>query len=229
MLDEAINSHLPEPKITPSSIDERSFIDPPLSPPPKAHYPSTMTPQVRPRLVSQLTRHTLPTSSLSYASVAPRRSFSETIPHAESSKAAQRRSLSGASFPDLDPTTGLPLSFSGEEDPEARTLHLQRTITDLLKSPSASYLPSVSVPTMSMPALPSIPKFGLPSLTMQRTDSRRSISTSASQNDWNWTGWWGGNKSKVDRQLTEDDQADTVEEEQDKHRRKCELTSPCKC
>jgi triacylglycerol lipase len=80
----------------------------------------------------------------------------------------------------------------------------------------------MSLPRVSIPSLP-----GRSSLDMSRSSSARSISTSAPQADWGtWaSGLWGGSKGKMDNLMSEDDQAETVEEEQEKLRRKCELTS----
>ena len=208
MLEEAIDTALPPA----SSIT-------PISPLPQAHYSgSSMSHNVRPRLLSQITRSTLPTSSLVYAQQ----------PHAETSAAARRRA-SEMAFPDLDPMTGLPPDMgsvdggSGNGNCKGNGLQLQRTITGLLKSPTqmspGMTFPSVGLP--KMPALPSMPGIGT---GMSRQGSTRSMSSSSAQSDWGW-GWWGGNKSKVDRMMSEEDQGETVEEEQEKHKRKCTLFS----
>lgn len=251
-----MHDELPPPSIS-SSVDS-SYT--PISPPPRAHYPSA--PRVNaPRLLSQLTRSTLPISSLSYASASspsPRQRVSSWMGLApppsepddlgESSTAWMKglptTRLDLDAFPDLDPTTGLPFSGSGAGresfDSDAPSLHLQRTITDLLSAPTAetptsttsggkTYLPSLpplpslsslsaSLPRVSLPSRPSM------SLDLRRTDSSRSLSTTAQQNDWSsWTsGWWGSHKSKVDELMSEEDQAETVEEEKAKLRSKCE-------
>jgi triacylglycerol lipase len=62
LIDEAISSPLSTLSIE-SAFDHTS----PISPLPQAHYPSSMTGLGRPRLVSQLTRSTMPTASLAYA------------------------------------------------------------------------------------------------------------------------------------------------------------------
>ena len=214
MLEEAIDTTLPSGEdITP------------ISPLPQAHYPSTMSSTLRPRILSQITRSTMPTASLTYAEPL---SMSTEYPHAESSAAARRRAMS---FPDLDPMTGLPLDSDSERGvngngmrQSANGLQLQRTITGLLKSPTQTIvpgmgLPSMGLPKMQMPALPSLPGW---------QGGQRSMSTSSAnsaQGDWGW-GWWNGNKSKVDRMMSDEDQAETVEEEQEKHKRKCTSKPP---
>lgn len=162
-IEEAISSPLD------TSIDE-SVDHTPIPLPERVHYPTM--PPIRPRLVSQLTRSTLPTATLTHAT-----------PHAESSAMARRRS-----FPDLDPVTGLP--------PER--FELQRTITDVLRSP-------VAAGSTGLGSVASVANF----------------STSASD----WWGWWG-NKGKVDRMMSEEDQAPTVEEEREQIRRKCRSHIP---
>jgi hypothetical protein len=146
--------------------------------------------------------------------------------------------------------TGLPLMPAGESsnlaggngdsDIERRAaqngqngLQLQRTITGLLKSPTQS-MPSAPSPFSGvglpkMPALPSM-SISMPGLGWQKQEptqsagpSRRSMSTSSAQNDWGW-GWWSGNKGKVDQMMSEEDQADTVDEEREKLKRKCRST-----
>ena len=218
----------------------------------------------RPRLLSQISRSTLPTSSLTYAQareMQPSGSRGDfKYPYAESSAAAARRRVSlsassaGVGFPDLDPMTGLPLMPAGEasnlaggdgdQDIERRAaqngqngqngLQLQRTITGLLKSPTQS-MPSVPSPFSGvglpkMPALPSM-SISMPGLGWQKQEpsqsssmSRRSMSTSSAQNDW---GWGSGNKGKVDQMMSEEDQADTVDEEREKLKRKCRSDLSC--
>ena len=95
--------------------------------PPQAHYPSSMTGLGRPRLVSQLTRSTLPTASLAYASDGARVSSTDIPNQGESSKHRRNVSATIDAYPDLNPATGLPVGAE-EEDPR---LHLQRTITGL--------------------------------------------------------------------------------------------------
>lgn len=253
MLEEAIDTSLPPA----SSIT-------PISPLPRAHYPSTMSASAfRPRLLSQISRSTLPTSSLTYAQARDMQSGGSGgdmgYPYAESSAAAARRRVSlsasaaGMGFPDLDPMTGLPLMPAGEAsnlpggngDPDIELraaqngqngLQLQRTITGLLKSPTQS-MPSVPSPFSGvglpkMPALPSM-SISMPGLGWQKQESaqsssmsRRSMSTSSAQNDWGW-GWWSGNKGKVDQMMSEEDQADTVDEEREKLKRKCRSDLSC--
>lgn len=214
----------------------------PIAPLPRAHYPSSMSSTLRPRLLTQISRSTLPLSSMTYAQAtespaAYRSPYTYPYPHAESSAAARRRaSPSGVGFPDLDPTTGLPLTLNGAEGgvaggesagegvgTGANGLQLQRTITGLLKSPTQS-IPSVPFPTLGIPKMPSLPTLpNMPNVPGISTNwqSRRSMSTSSAQSDWGW-GWWNGNKSKVDRMMSEEDRADTVSEEQEKLKRKCE-------
>lgn len=206
LMEEALNTPLSPPTIT-SSLDttfDRSSL---ISAPPKAHQPPLLRPH-QPRLLSGLARSTLPSSSLTYASAFEARHNRSTthLPQNQlgESSTAWKRSLSSisldyGSYPDLDPATGLPLETGDiSTSPENRSLHLQRTITGLL---SGSTRQSSNQP-----------------------GSRRSLSTSASQEDWaSWaTSFWSGNKGKVDTTLSEEDRADTVEEEREKHRRKCE-------
>ena len=229
-LEEALSTPLTPASISSSidsSFDRRSTIPRP----PQAHQPPSLRP-FQPRLVSQLTRSTLPTASLTYASArtsGERRSASHTgtPQQGESStvwKRAEPITLESDPFPDLDPGTGLPIDITRRESnaSDAPSLHLQRTITGLLSAPtrsgttSTSILLSFSLPKVSLPSKPSL-DFG-------RTGPRRSISSSATNEDWaSWAStWWGGNKGKVDATLTKEDQADTIEEEQEKHRIKCE-------
>lgn len=223
-----------------------------ISPPARAHHPTHIHPQnqTQPRLLTQLARSTLPTAGLSRITsggspTTKRRSASHSgLPRPGEASSSRNRTtptvpLSDSVFPDLDPTTGLPIIVSGGLDNKdgAQSLHLQRTITDLLQagspktSPAFSYLPSMpSLP--SLPKLPglsnmsvSLPRVGLPlrsSLDLSRTPSRRSISSTATNEDWSsWaTGWWYGNKGKMDQMMDEEDRASTVEEEAEKHRRK---------
>lgn len=251
-----------------SSFGQRS----PIPRPPLAHHTSSYE-NMQPRILSQLARSTLPTASLTYASARSpsyraqvdgiRRSTyaaGDQHPegHAESSKhgAALRRvsspmQLDNDPFPDLDPTTGLPIgpAMPLRRDSDAPSLHLQRTITGLLETPkrapsdppntSNAYLPSmfnlkVGMPTMpslpnipSLPNMPSIPSIpNLPGFNRSQNatpDSRRNFSTTSQNDDWlsGVTGWWGGNKKKVDATLSEEDQAETVEEEKENIQRKC--------
>ncbi|KAI9632469.1 Alpha/Beta hydrolase protein [Dioszegia hungarica] len=224
-----MSSPLPPPVVA------STFSSSSIPTPPQAHYPSSMTGLGRPRLVSQLTRSTLPTASLAYAPDGTRL-VSTTEPPKRGESSTHRRSPSALiddPYPDLDPSTGLPLgSETLEADPR---LHLQRTITGILDEPVApagitGYLPSM--PSLAMPNLSSLsmslPRVSIPSLPgrssldMSRSSSARSLSTSAPQADWGtWaSGLWGGNKGKMDNLMSEDDQADTVEEEQEKLRRK---------
>lgn len=201
-----------------SSFDRSS----PISRPPEAHQATAMRPRP-PRLLSQLTRSTLPASTSKYANIQRSVTHSGLSPAGESSRqwrTSPTTALCDDPFPDLDPTTGLPLTRRNSTDSDAPSLHLQRTITDLLQSPvkePSSYLPfNFAMPRVQLP--------GRPSLDLKRTDTPRSMSTSESQQDWSsWaTSWWSGNKGRMDKMMSEEDQADTVEEEVEKHRRKCE-------
>ncbi|OXG46103.1 triacylglycerol lipase [Cryptococcus neoformans] len=236
LIDEAIHT-----SISPTSLSsslESSFdrtCPSPIPEPPRVHYPPSLRPR-HPRLLSQLARSTLPTASVSRPSLersqhGRRWSVSESmvIGSGEGSSSWQRSvattALSDEPFPDLDPTTGLPLELSshrrGSTSSDAPSLHLQRTITELLSSPTAKSAgePSVtnimpnfnfSLPRVSFPSKPSL-DFG-----------KRNFSTSSSQDDWgSWaSGWWSGNKGKVDEMMSEEDKADTVEEEKEKLRKK---------
>ena len=225
-IEEALATPLPPPT---ASVSLRSpFERPsPIPLPPKAHHPSFTQP---PRLLSQLTRSTLPTAGLSYASsdhAGPsRRAVSHAgLPQLGESSTVWQRGFAGStyddSFPDLDPETGLPVDLQqrrGSVDSEVPSLHLQRTITDLLASPPkssgdlASYIPKIQLPSL-----------GLPTRLSTDANSRRSFSSSADAQEWYWpSGWWGRNKVKVDRLVAEEDQADTVEEEKEGIQRKCE-------
>lgn len=237
LIEEAIHT-----SISPTSLSsslESSFdrtCPSPIPEPPRVHYPPSLRPR-HPRLLSQLARSTLPTASVSRPSLerpqhGRRWSVSESmvIGSGEGSSSWQRSvattALSDEPFPDLDPTTGLPLELSshrrGSTSSDAPSLHLQRTITELLSSPTAKSAgePSVtnimpnfnfSLPRVSFPSKPSL-DFG-----------KRNFSTSSSQDDWgSWaSGWWSGNKGKVDEMMSEEDKADTVEEEKEKLRKKC--------
>lgn len=221
LLQEALDTPISS---TPSSIDS-AFEGPSISPLPRAAQPPILQSMNHPRLVSQLTRATLPISSLTYVSTSNGRnvrSASHTgLPQLGESSTAWRKSMTiDDTFPDLDPATGLPLdsprrsmdSFTST----APSLHLQRTITSLLDPPQEE---SSSFPTLS--SLGGM----IPKLSGGRP---RSFSTSAAQGDWtSWaTGWWGsGNKKKVDRMMSDEDKAETVEEEKDKLRKKCMFLS----
>ncbi len=235
LLEEALNTPLSPPSIS-SSLDS-SFERPSLiSPPPKAHQPDALRPH-HPRLLSSLARSTLPTAGLSYATDEglPRGRKTHDAPRLGESSTSWKHpsstSLYDGPFPDLDPATGLPLERTPDSlDPTARSrsLYLQRTITGILATPSQpaeehGIVPYLSNLTSALPHV-SLPGSRLSSESL-RTGSRRNLSTSAPQEDWtSWaTGWWG-NKKKVDRTLSEEDQADTVEEEREKHRRKCRQT-----
>ena len=221
----AIEDALNTPMSLSSSVDS-SYEPSPIPRPPQAHQPTPLRP-MRPRLLSQLTRSTMPTASLTYAAAgSPRRRVSSDRPmpgQGESSTAWMSASPVEAedSFPDLDPDTRMPVRSDS-----APSLHLQRTITDLLASPSSSsssYLP-FNLPKVGLPSLPNLP--GLPARSsLDGVGSRRNISSTSTNDDWgSWaTGWWSGHKSKVDATLAKEDQADTVEEEKEKHRRKCEF------
>ncbi|WOO78979.1 Lipase 2 [Vanrija pseudolonga] len=293
MLSDALGSSLdlPTPASSPSKGDLSSpdlrhstssnpspSLDP-ISPPPRAHHaphpPQHLRPALRPRLVSQLTRATLPTASLTYASAEdtpPRhqqRSVSYHVGQSSSSNQRQRsvsfttatgtfttgalsssptgerlsnRDLIAASiehaFPDLDPTTGLPLDQSPSRrrrrssvmsDASLPSLHIQRTITDLNRQPTSPTLerPGPSFPLMGGLALPKLPPLP-PILKGSRSSGeisgqKRDLSTTASSSiDWtSWKpGWWNKNKDQVDPMLSEEDQAGTVAEEQKKHQLK---------
>lgn len=251
----AIEEALATPISLSSSVDSSyQPLRSPISRPPQAHQAPPMRP-IRPRLLSGLTRSTLPTASLTYASAGPRRrGASEGTPSQGESSTAWRSSSPvemDQPFPDLDPETGMPTGAGRRGS--SPSLHLQRTITGLLTAPSAETsssllpfnLPSVpnmsntlsmpSMPSMSnlpsmpnLPGIPSMARFGMPSLpgrpSIERSGSQRNFSSTASTDDWgSWaSGWWSGNKKKVDATLAEEDRADTIEEEQEKHRRKCE-------
>ncbi|OCF74844.1 triacylglycerol lipase [Kwoniella mangroviensis CBS 8886] len=236
MLDEALHTSLSPPRSPaslPSSVD--STFDGKLSmiaEPPLAHHHAPVRPHAPPRLLSQLTRSTLPTSSLTYEYQNRQRNASGSIPReGESSTAWQRSSPTTAicdePFPDLDPTTGLPINQSrhrrDSSSSDAPSLHLQRTITGLLNtSPRKSSESNSLIP--SMPSLPnlnlSLPRVSLPSAPS--LDFKRNLSTNGTQEDWSsWaTGWWSGNKGRVDEMMSEEDRADTVEEEKEKLRKK---------
>ncbi|WWC68777.1 uncharacterized protein I206_102712 [Kwoniella pini CBS 10737] len=236
MLDEALNTSISpphSPESLPSSVD--STFDGKLSSlitePPLAHHHAPIRPAPS-RLLSHLTRSTLPTSSMTYGESQRENhrslSFGEKSSNeAGPSKAWQRSNATVAitdePFPDLDPTTGLPLNRRRRDSTssEAPSLHLQRTITGLLdaspnkKSTESSLLPSLSNINLSLPrvTLPSTPSLDF---------TKRGISTSGIQEDWSsWaSGWWSGNKGKMDEMMSEEDRAETVEEEQEKLRKK---------
>lgn len=242
----AVSTALEEALTTPlsSSIDS-TYASSPISLPPRAHYATPIRP-LPPRLLSQLARSTMPTAGLSYASAGKRRAVSEGDPSRGESSTAWRSASPvemDEPFPDLDPDSGLPQRRKDSTDSDAPSLHLQRTITDLLAAQpdkqNTSFLP-FSVPGLNLPSLPSMPSIpslpsmpNLPSINLpghsalDGTGAKRSISTTSPKDDWgSWaTGWWSGHKTKVDETLSKEDQADTVEEEQEKHRRKCELSS----
>lgn len=270
MLEEALNTPITH-GVHPSSIDSTHTPSPIphgiLSSPPLAHHPAAFPRPQRPQLVSQLTRLTLPVSSLSYATAAsdesndlysspqslrhpslsyqpelvapmsPRRRKASSSSHASSSTAWQ-------SFPDLDPTTGLPLSRSMQRSTstgdmqQGSSLHLQRTITSLLASPSkearpkaaSSYLPSLP----SMPALASL-SLGIPGRSTSdsgrpRTHRRQLSSSAPSEKDsttWGsslgnwWNGSGGGTKGSVQGMMSDEDVEATAEETQAKIKDKC--------
>ncbi|KAK8861419.1 hypothetical protein IAR55_002238 [Kwoniella newhampshirensis] len=242
MLDEALHDRISPPPIS-SSLESSSSFDAasPISHPVEAHHHVPIRPPA-PRLLSQLTRSTLPISSLDYASSeGPRRSHDRSVSRTdgsdrgESSTAWQRASpttaLSNAPFPDLDPTTGLPLDLSPSRRDSASStapsLHLQRTITGLLATSNAE-APSSGVGSYILPSLPSMPNinFAMPRVSLPSKSSldlgRRALSSTSSQADLtSWaSGWWGGNKGKVDEMMSEEDRAGTIEEEKEKLRRK---------
>nr|XP_018264559.1 triacylglycerol lipase [Kwoniella dejecticola CBS 10117]OBR86717.1 triacylglycerol lipase [Kwoniella dejecticola CBS 10117] len=240
MLDEALNTSISpphSPASLPSSVD--STFDGKASlitEPPLAHHHAPMRP-VPSRLLSQLTRSTLPISSLAYGDSQRQnhRSLSFGGVSAEAGPSTTRSWRSNATvaltdepFPDLDPTTGLPLNESrrrsGSTSSEAPSLHLQRTITGLLETPpkrkstESSLLPTIPVLSNINLSLPRVSLPSAPSLDF----AKRGMSTSGTQEDWSsWaSGWWNGNKGKVDEMMSEEDRADTVEEEQEKLRKK---------
>jgi triacylglycerol lipase len=219
-----------------SSHSPSPFTSSPIPLPERAHHPHPMRP-LPPRLLSSLARTTMPTAGLTYVSA---KSPQKRSSHGESSTAwlsASPAGLDDDPFPDLDPETGLPVDKWSASRADTPSLHLQRTITDLLatqpETASSSLLPftlpHVKLPTMptvpNLPSMPSLPT--LPSLpgrsTLSASGSKRGFSSTSGNDDWgNWaSGWWSGHKSKVDETLAEEDQAETVEEEQEKHRRKC--------
>lgn len=228
-LEEALTTPLSPVSIS-SSLGSSFDTSTPISRPPEAHYAAAVRPRP-PRLLSQLTRSTMPNSTSKYANTERRVTHTGLPLSGESSQrltSSPTTALCDDPFPDLDPTTGLPLgrTRSTDSNSKAPSLHLQRTISDLVQSPvqePSSYLPfNFAMPRVQLPALPGLP--GRSSLELKRTDTARSVSTSASQQDWSsWaSGWWSGNKGKVDKMLDEGDRADTVDEEIEKHRRKCE-------
>jgi triacylglycerol lipase len=223
-LEEAISTNL-SPVSPRLSLDSDFHSASPISPPPQAHHSAPLRPKPQ-RLLSQLTRATLPISTGQYASKDRRVTYGDYMSQGESSQAGRSKPTTATNddhFPDLDPTTGLPDALRrNSASSNAPSLHLQRTITDLQHSPakesSSSFLPfNIALPRVSIPGLSSGDN-GQPSGT-------RSIGTSAPQQDWSsWaTSWWSG-KSQMDSQLSKEDQADTVEEEAEKHRRKCSST-----
>ncbi|KAL7419640.1 lipase 2 [Cryptotrichosporon argae] len=185
------------------------------SPPPAAHH-ATLPTSGKPRLLAQLARATLPTASISYAH--PQRAVSSpSPPHSPHSPGRRsvdpgRTSMEAVGFPNLDPTTGLPMG-AGEYEPEdaGPSLHLQKTISDIARRASVSSLPRTSDDA----ARP------------DRRHARGFSSTAASQSqDWaSWaTSWFspssGASKKDMDRVLSEDDQASTAAEEKARIRTK---------
>ncbi|WRT65552.1 uncharacterized protein IL334_002497 [Kwoniella shivajii] len=244
MLEEALHTSISLPRSThsiSSSVDSNFDDHRPslISEPPLAHYHSPLRPNASPRLLSGLTRSTLPASSIIQAQTHRRNASNTGIPRegegASSTNMAWQRSLPSEAtindepFPDLDPTTGLPIHSRakrrGSTSSDAPSLHLQRTITGLLdapprKSSESSILPSMQMPNFSNLNL-SIPRVSLPSAPSFDT-MKRNLSSTSVQDDWsNWaSGWWSGNKGKVDEMMSEEDRADTVEEEKEKLRNK---------
>ncbi|OCF34680.1 triacylglycerol lipase [Kwoniella heveanensis BCC8398] len=247
MLDEALHTSLSPPSIS-SSLESSFERASPIPEPPLAHYHAPLRPHAPPRLLSQLTRSTLPISSFTYQDQdrqrhSKERSNSRTgIPREGESSSAWQRSrpttaICDEPFPDLDPTTGLPIDSRerrGSTASDAPSLHLQRTITGLLSTPTrksteSSLIPSLpslpnlnlSLPRVSLPSAPFLPRVSLPPAP-SLDFGRRSISSTAPQEDWStWaSGWWNGNKGKVDEMMSEEDRADTVEEEKEKLRKK---------
>jgi hypothetical protein len=120
--------------------------------------------------------------------------------HGESSTAwlsASPAGLDDDPFPDLDPETGLPVDKWSASRADTPSLHLQRTITDLLatqpETASSSLLPftlpHVKLPTMptvpNLPSMPSLPT--LPSLpgrsTLSASGSKRGFSSTSGNDD----------------------------------------------
>lgn len=231
-LEEALTTPLSPVSIS-SSLGSSFDTSTPISRPPEAHHATAVRPRP-PRLLSQLTRATMPNSTSKYANTERRVTYGGMPAGGEASqrlRSSPTTALCDDPFPDLDPTTGLPpaRTSSTDSDSNAPSLHLQRTISDLVQTPVQepnSYLPfNFSMPRVQLPTLPGLPGLsGRPSSELKRTDSARSVSTSATQQDWSsWaTNWWSGNKGRIDGMLEEGDRADTVEEEVEKHRRKCE-------
>jgi triacylglycerol lipase len=232
-IEEALSTPLPAPRLS----EDTHFHEPTIPRPPTSHSSTTHIRPHAPRLLSQLTRSTLPSASLTYAN--NHELFTQpSLYGSRSGSGSGSRGIEGSSygsrlvydepFPDLDPSTGLPLERRRSFDSAGPSRQLQRTITGLLDSPEP---PKSSLPFgMSMPSLPSLPLLGGGGVSsgsgssMSPTISnRRSFSTSSRDQDWSsWTGGWlGGGKKNVDRMMTDEDQADTVEEEVEKHRRKC--------
>ncbi|KAK4685601.1 triacylglycerol lipase, partial [Tremellales sp. Uapishka_1] len=215
-IEDAISTSISPP--SPTSLSH-------ISPLPQAHH-SSIPP---PRLLSQFTRTTQPTSYVSHARAASASHHPGFIPspssNGESSSSwlkSQPTTFPDDPFPDLDPSTGLPIDAPPPTRLETQgpSLKLQRTITDLLKTPTKeekSYFPSLSGLNLS---LPSLKAGGEPRRTA--SNSSRSFSTTTQADDWgSWaTGWWGGNKGKVDQMMSQEDQADTVEEEKANLKRK---------
>lgn len=232
-LEEALTTPLSPVSIS-SSLGSRSSFDTstPIPRPPEAHHATAVRPRP-PRLLSQLTRSTMPNSTSKYANTERRVTYGGMPVGGEASlrlRSSPTTALCDDTFPDLDPSTGLPPARTSSTDSSsnAPSLHLQRTISDLVQSPVQepnSYLPfNFSMPRVQLPTLPGLPGLsGRPSSELKRTDSARSVSTSAARQDWSsWaTNWWSGNKGRVDGMLEEGDRADTIEEEVEKHRRKC--------
>jgi triacylglycerol lipase len=180
MLEEALNTpitHTSRPSIDQSYYPSTQQTDHVLSSPPLAHHPAAFPRIQRPQLVSQLTRSTLPVSSLSYATasdslVSPRQPLFSYQPDVEALESPRKRTTSSSShassstarqsFPDLDPATGLPLSTamrrsSSTGGDSTTSLHLQRTITSLLASPQKETKPTaMSSYLPSLPALPNL-------------------------------------------------------------------------
>jgi triacylglycerol lipase len=146
-LQEAITTNL-LPVSTRSSLEESDFNSAsPISPPPQAHHSAPLRPKPQ-RLLSQLTRATLPISTGQYASKDRRVTYGGYFSQGESSQAGRSKPTTATNddpFPDLDPTTGLPSALrSNSASSNAPSLHLQRTITDLQHSPvkePSSFLP----------------------------------------------------------------------------------------
>ncbi|RSH84369.1 uncharacterized protein EHS24_005889 [Apiotrichum porosum] len=196
-----------------------SPISPALTPPPVAHRGHVpLRPSLRPRLVSNLTRSTLPTASLTYAyaedhyhpgagwTTSPR----INIPERPADQAGGEASASSSrarsvvsyddnyawslvnAFPDLDPETGLPLDLERRRSDPGSRLHVQRTISELSRYSHEPAGPSLALPLFGaippLPPLPSMPNMLRGSRSSIDLGGRRQYSTSNKQSG-DWTTW----------------------------------------